>query len=131
MRKRTPFKVTALAAAVATTTLLPISGNAYDTQVGDVNVQIDTTLSVGFGWRASDIDYEGVGTANAEAAGESKAHRHGTGSQDNSNLRYEKGETFSELSLFFILRHFFSALFSSGSRIGDLSRTYLGLSGAT
>ncbi|MCG8316329.1 MAG: DUF1302 domain-containing protein [Pseudomonadales bacterium] len=97
MRKRTPFKVTALAAAVATTTLLPISGNAYDTQVGDVNVQIDTTLSVGFGWRASDIDYEGVGTANAEAAGKSKAHRHGTGSQDNSNLRYEKGETFSEL----------------------------------
>ena len=95
MRKRTPFKVTALAAAVATTTLLPISGNAYDTQVGDVNVQIDTTLSVGFGWRASDIDYEGVGRFNALADG--KTEYHDTSSQDNSNLRYEKGKTFSEL----------------------------------
>lgn len=97
MRKRNPFKVTALAAAVATTTLLPLSGHAYETSLGDVNVQIDTTLSVGFGWRASDIDYEGVGPINAAAAGESKSHRHATGSQDNSNLRYKKGATFSEL----------------------------------
>jgi hypothetical protein len=109
MRKRNPFKVTALAAAVASTSLLPLSGHAYETSLGDVNVQIDTTLSVGFGWRASDIDYEGVGTANAKAAGESTgtlnpttaqyegAHLHGTGSQDNSNLLYEQGETFSEL----------------------------------
>lgn len=97
MRKRNPFKVTALAAAVASTTLLPLSGHAYETSLGDVNVQIDTTLSVGFGWRASDIDYEGVGPANAAAAGESDSHRHSTGSQDNSNLLYKKGETFSEL----------------------------------
>ncbi len=97
MRKRNPFKVTALAAAVASTTLLPLSGHAYETSLGDVNVQIDTTLSVGFGWRASDIDYEGVGPANAAAAGESDSHRHSTGSQDNSNLLNKKGETFSEL----------------------------------
>lgn len=108
MRKRNPFKVTALAAAVASTTLLPLSGHAYETSLGDVNVQIDTTLSVGFGWRASDRDYDGVGTENARAAGENptfnqttaqweNAHLHGTGSQDNSNLLYEQGETFSEL----------------------------------
>lgn len=108
MRKRNPFKVTALAAAVATTTLLPLSGLAYETSIGEVNLQIDTTLSVGFGWRASDIDYEGVGPENARAAGKDvefdtskaqykNAHKHGTGSQDNSNLRYEQGETYSEL----------------------------------
>lgn len=97
MRKRNPFKVTALATAVASATLVPLSGHAYETSVGDVNVQIDTTLSVGFGWRASDIDYEGVGPANAAAAGESESHRHATGSQDNSNLLYERGETFSEI----------------------------------
>lgn len=97
MRKRNPFKVTALATAVAAATLVPLSGQAYETSVGDVNVQIDTTLSVGFGWRASDIDYEGVGTANAAAAGETDSHLHGTGSQDNGNLRYGKGKTFSEI----------------------------------
>lgn len=97
MRKRNPFKVTALAAAIASTTLLPLSGHAYETSIGDVSVQIDTTLSLGFGWRASDIDYEGVGPVNAAAAGETKSHLHDTGSQDNSNLLYAKGKTFSEL----------------------------------
>lgn len=108
MRKRNPFKVTALAAAVASTTLLPLSGHAYETSIGDVDIQVDTTLSVGFGWRASEIDYEGVGTENAGAAGQNVsfnsstaryegAHLHGTGSQDNSNLIYERGETFSEI----------------------------------
>ncbi|MCG8668593.1 MAG: DUF1302 domain-containing protein [Pseudomonadales bacterium] len=108
MRKRTHFKVKALAAALASAAVIPMSGHAYETQVGEINVQIDTTLSVGFGWRASDIDYEGVGRENAIAAGQdvdfnedsakvTGAHLHGTGSQDNSNLRYEKGETFSEI----------------------------------
>ena len=97
MRKRNPFKVTALTAAIASTSLLPLSGHAYETSVGDVNIQVDTTLSLGFGWRASDIDYEGVGPVNAAAAGETKSHLHDTGSQDNSNLLYAKGKTFSEL----------------------------------
>ncbi|PIE40882.1 MAG: hypothetical protein CSA49_06205 [Gammaproteobacteria bacterium] len=104
MRKRNPYKLTALTAAIATSVLAPIPGNAYETQIGDVNVQVDTTLSMGFGWRASDIDYEGVGPLSAFAAGkynpatgEGKTHRHSTGSQDNSNLLYAKGKTFSEI----------------------------------
>lgn len=97
MRKRNPYKVTALAAAISAGTALSIPGYALDFSAGDVEIGLDTNLSIGAGWRLSDVDYESVGPITAAAAGESESHRHGTASQDNSNLRYEKGETYSEV----------------------------------
>lgn len=64
---------------------------------GDLSVNIDTTLSVGAAWRASSINYENVGPYNALKAGEASSHKHGTGVQDNSALRWDKGKTFSEV----------------------------------
>lgn len=64
---------------------------------GDVSINIDTTLSIGAAWRASGINYENVGPNNALKAGEASSHKHGTGVQDNSTLRWDKGKTFSEV----------------------------------
>jgi len=90
------FKVTALAAAVAAAgSVAPAYG--YEYVKDDFRMQVDTTVSVGASWRADDRDYRGVGTANAAAAGES-GHLHGTSSQDNSNLLWKKGSTFSEVA---------------------------------
>ena len=97
MRKRNPFKITSLAVAVSLGSLMSGGAQAVEFSDGDFSIQLDTTLSAGAGWRTSDVDYEGVGPANAAAAGESKSHLHGTSSQDNSNLRYEQGETYSEI----------------------------------
>lgn len=96
MNLNTPTRISLLASAVASITLGLQTAHAYSTQMGEVNVQIDTTLSVGAGWRMSNIDYEGVGPLNAISAGKT-GHKHDTSSQDNSNLLYEKGETYSEL----------------------------------
>lgn len=97
MRKRNPFKITSLAVAVSLGSLMSGGAQAAEFSDGDFSIQLDTTLSAGAGWRTSDVDYEGVGSQNAQAAGESKSHKHGTSSQDNSNLRYEKGETYTEI----------------------------------
>nr|WP_290581433.1 DUF1302 domain-containing protein [Ketobacter sp.] len=95
MNKR--FKVTALAAAIAAAgSVIPAYGFEYEKD--DFRMQVDTTVSVGASWRADDRDYRGVGVANAAAAGESQAHLHGTSSQDNSNLLWQKGSTFSEVA---------------------------------
>jgi len=95
MRKRNPFKITSLAVAVSLGSLMSGGAQAVEFSDGDFSIQLDTTLSVGAGWRMSDIDYEGVGEQNSMAAGESDYHD--TSSQDNGNLRYEKGETYSEI----------------------------------
>jgi len=97
MRKRNPFKMTSLAVAVSLGSLMSGGAQAVEFSDGDFSIQLDTTLSVGAGWRTSDIDYEGVGPANAEAAGEAKNHKHNTASQDNSNLRFEQGDTYTEI----------------------------------
>ena len=116
MRKRNPFKVTALAAAVSAGSLLTLPGYAFEYSSGDLSIKLDTAITAGIGIRMSDIDYRSVGPINAAAAQgiqiennpllpfdmatfavNGKQHLHNTGSQDNSNLRYEKGETFSEL----------------------------------
>lgn len=95
MNKR--FKVTALSAAVAAAgSVVPAYG--YEYVKDDFRMQVDTTVSVGASWRADDRDYRGVGVVNALAAGESEFHLHGTSSQDNSNLLWKKGSTFSEIA---------------------------------
>ena len=95
MNKR--FKVTALAAAIAAAgSVVPAYG--YEYVKDDFRMQVDTTVSVGASWRADDRDYRSVGVVNATAAGESEFHLHGTSSQDNSNLLWQKGSTFSEIA---------------------------------
>lgn len=89
------FTPALLASAIAATMVSAPSALAFSTAVGNAELQINTTLSVGAGWRVSDIDYRGVGASNAIAAG--KVDFHSTSSQDNSNLLYGKGDTFSEL----------------------------------
>ncbi|MAR92663.1 MAG: hypothetical protein CML06_17540 [Pseudomonadales bacterium] len=95
MNKR--FQVTALAAAVAAAgAVVPAYGFEYVKD--DFRMQVDTTVSLGASWRAEDRDYRNVGVQNALAAGESEFHYHGTSSQDNSNLLWQEGSTFSELA---------------------------------
>jgi hypothetical protein len=95
MNKR--FKVSALAAAIAAAgSVVPAYGFEYVKD--DFRMQVDTTVSVGASWRADDRDYRGVGVQNADAAGETQRHLHGTSSQDNSNLLWQEGSTFSEVA---------------------------------
>ncbi len=82
--------------AVAVSSAISVPALAFQYEKDDFRMQVDSTVSVGASWRASDRDYEGVGTANATAAGEN-GHLHGTSSQDNSNLLWKKGSTFSEI----------------------------------
>lgn len=124
MRKRNyNLKLTGIAAAMASLGTV-ISLPAFALEVvsqGDLTVTVDTTLSAGASYRASEINYENVGRYNAAAAqgfagsndfspidllpsGPSNdaniglvRHHHDTGSQDNSNLRWQKGQAFSEI----------------------------------
>ena len=99
MNKR--FKVTALAAAVAAAgSVVPAYGFEYVKD--DFRMQVDTTVSAGAAWRASERDYRSVGTSNAAAAylsGDNPANQFhpDTSSQDNSNLLWKKGSTYSEV----------------------------------
>lgn len=116
MRKRNyNLKLTGLAAAMASLGAA-FSLPAFALEVvseGDLTVTVDTTLSAGAAFRASDINYENVGRYNAAAAqgvdpatlgGSTTAasdtfvrHKHLTGVQDNSDLRWKKGKAFSEV----------------------------------
>ena len=99
MNKR--FKVTALAAAVAAAgSVVPAYGFEYVKD--DFRMQVDTTVSAGAAWRASELDYRSVGTSNAAAAyaagkNPSNDFHPDTSSQDNSNLLWKKGSTYSEI----------------------------------
>jgi len=97
MANHNPFKVTALAAAIAAAGAMSPAYALFNYEEGDLQIQLDTTVSVGAGWRISDRDYRSVGDANAAAAGETDAHYHGTSSQDNGNLAWKKGSTYSEV----------------------------------
>jgi len=100
MRKRNcNMRLTGLAAAMAGLGAM-ISLPAFALQVleeGDLAVTVDTALSVGAAWRASDVDPRGIGPASAKAEGYSSSHLHNTGVQDNSNLRWAKNKPFSEV----------------------------------
>jgi hypothetical protein len=94
MRKRNcNMKLTGVAAAMAGVGAM-LSLPAFALKVyeeGDLNVTVDTNLSVGAAWRASDVNLENVGPANGGT------HLHNTGVQDNADLRWEKGSPFSEV----------------------------------
>lgn len=123
MRKRNcNMKLTGVAAAMAGVGAM-LSLPAFALKVyeeGDLNVTVDTTLSVGAAWRASDINYNNVGRYNAAAAqgvpnasnlspidtplvptGPSsdtfQRHNQGSGVQDNSDLLWKKGKPVSEV----------------------------------
>ena len=78
---------------------LPAYG--YEYRQGDFSMQIDSTVSIGASWRASDRDYRQVGSSNALAASDNPnglMHLHGSSAQDDSNLLWKKGSTFSEIA---------------------------------
>ncbi len=124
MRKRNyNLKLTGLAAAMASLgTVFSLPAHALEVvSQGDLTINVDTTLSVGASFRASDVNYENVGRYNAAAAqgiaGSNNfspidllasgpanddtiglvRHRHVTGVQDNGNLRWKKNRAFSEI----------------------------------
>lgn len=63
----------------------------------DLTVAVDTTLTVGASWRASDVDYNQVGSENANAEGQEKHHLHNSSVGDNADLRWKKGSVFSQV----------------------------------
>lgn len=108
MAHHNPFKVTALAAAIAATGAVTPAYALFNYEEGEFKVQLDTTVSVGAAWRASDRDYRGVGDYNAgnntfgpvtvpSDNPSRQSHLHGTSSQDNSNLLWQQGSTYSEV----------------------------------
>ncbi len=101
MANNNHFKVTALAAAIAAAGAVT-PAHAFEYVQDDFRMQVDTTVSMGAAWRASDRDYRSVGAYNAAAAyaaGDNPGdHSHpDTSSQDNSNLAWKKGSTYSEI----------------------------------
>src|SRR3990167_3749044 len=101
MANHNPFKVTALAAAIAAAGAVT-PAYALDYENGDFKVQMDTTVSVGAGWRASDLDYRYVGASNANAAylagdNPSRLSHPDTSSIDNADQNWKKGSTYSEI----------------------------------
>ena len=78
---------------------LPAYG--YEYRQGDFSMQIDSTVSIGASWRASDRDYRQVGYINSIFATDNPnglSHLHGSSAQDDSNLLWKKGSTFSEVA---------------------------------
>lgn len=114
MRKRNyNLKLTGLAAAMASLGSV-ISLPAFALEVvsqGDLSITVDTTLTTGASFRASDVNYENVGRFNAAAAqgvnsttlpisaanDDFKRHLHNSSVYDNGDLRWEKGKAFSEI----------------------------------
>lgn len=97
MSNRDFLRLGALTAAISAVSSMPAYGFEY--KQGDFYMQVDTTVSVGASWRASDRDYQQVGALNTTLATGSvaNAHKHGSSTADNANLNYKKGSTFSEL----------------------------------
>ncbi|CBL47362.1 Protein of unknown function (DUF1302) [gamma proteobacterium HdN1] len=114
MSKRFHYRLTALAAALAGTgAALSLPAQALQVlQQGDLNVNVDTTLSVGAAFRASKVNYENIGRYNAAAlqgidastldvlntAGDNfKKHKHGSSTYDDGDLRWRRDKPFSEM----------------------------------
>lgn len=114
MRKRNyNLKLTGLAAAMASVgTLLSVPAFALQAvQKGDLTINVDTTLSAGAAFRASDVDYRQVGRFNAAAAqgvdpnslpiststDTFTKHLHNSSVYDNGDLRWKKGKPYSQI----------------------------------
>ena len=102
MANHNPFKVTALAAAIAAAGAVTPAYALFNFEKGDFKIQADASVSVGAGWRASDIDYRYVGASNAAAAEAAGDNPNGdsqpdTSSIDNADMNWKKGSTYSEV----------------------------------
>ena len=97
MSNRYIIRASALATSVVTASIMPAYGFEY--KQGEFYMQVDTTISAGASWRASDRDYQQIGALNTYlvTGDRTDAHRHGSSTADNANLNYKKGSTFSEL----------------------------------
>lgn len=102
MANHNPFKVSALAAAIAAAGVATPVYALFDYEEGDFKVQMDANVSIGAGWRADDLDYRYVGNANATAAfldgrNPNNYRQPDTSSIDNADQNWKKGSTYSEV----------------------------------
>ncbi|MDG1581772.1 DUF1302 domain-containing protein [Pseudomonas sp. GOM6] len=84
---RTGFRLQALAAAVALSSAANVQAVSFD--IGEIEGQLDSSLSVGASWSTASPDKDLIGTANG-----------GTGftqTGDDGRLNFKKGETFSKI----------------------------------
>ena len=84
---RTHFRLHALAAAVALSGAANVHAVSFN--IGDIEGQLDSSLSVGASWSTASPDKDLIGTANG-----------GTGftqTGDDGRLNFKKGETFSKI----------------------------------
>lgn len=88
----TPFspRLTALAASLLVLGATSLPAHAYETKLGDFDLTINSTVSVGTSIRMEDRDPALVGRNNG---GQSD----GTAASDDGNLNYNKGEAFSTI----------------------------------
>jgi len=86
----TCFKPLPLAIAVAAGT-----ANAYEANIGDVNVQVGTSISYGVAWRTEDPDTRNVakyGTSELVEGGEASTYNY-----DDGTLNFEKGDAYTNV----------------------------------
>ena len=82
-----------LALAVSLCSLVPVQ--AYQTSVGDVNVQLDNTISYGIGWRVSDRDRGQIMAGNGELldiSGKGSSYNY-----DDGTLNYSQGDIYTNV----------------------------------
>ena len=95
--------ITGATLAALTLSVSATSALGFEYRNGDLQLQVDTTVTAGASWRADDRDYRTVGLQNAYAAylagdnPNAQHHFHGSSTGDDSNLLWQKGSTFSEL----------------------------------
>lgn len=82
-----------LAAAVAACMSGQVS--AYSFYVGDVEAQINTTLTAGAGWRVEDQDKSLISQGNLDPSDASQGSS--SNNYDDGNLNFEQGETYSKI----------------------------------
>jgi hypothetical protein len=88
MMKKLPLALAVAASAVS-------SAQAYQTSVGDVNIQLDNTISYGIGWRVSERDEGQIMAGNGELVGVN-----GKGSSynyDDGTLNYDQGDIYTNV----------------------------------
>lgn len=92
---------TKLPLAVAVAAGLSGQASAYSFYVGDVEAQINTTLSAGVGWRTQDRDVRLIGQGNLGPSyapgGVNENIGASTNNYDDGNLNFEKGDTYSKI----------------------------------
>src|SRR5690554_6185092 len=92
---------TKLPLAVAVAAGFSGQASAYSFYIGDVEAQINTTLSAGVGWRTQDRDVRLIGQGNLGPSyapgGVNENIGASTNNYDDGNLNFEKGDTYSKI----------------------------------